>query len=189
MSLSGSHYLARTSGIWPAHYISIDLDTKRDRESWWVQLTPDKKKAKKWTVEQTAEGHLKIGCDIGGRTAFLTAHGYSCQGHTPAVGRDCFAALVHFKDDENALWHQHTVDGEGTTILRKAKMTNQGFALKGICFPELLHQSGDLGPGPWRPLPYNNVVVAETNTQTIDHHVLWSFLAVQDGLEEDVMED
>ena len=190
MAFLGRHYLARARGIWPVHYLSIDMDTVRDQESWWVVLTPDMDQATKWTVEQTKDGYLKIWCEMAGHTkAFLTAHGKSRNGHTPAVGHECFAALVHFKDDDNSLWHMQTMDVEGSRILRKAKNTNEGFALTGICFPGLLRQSGDSGP--WRPLPYNNVVVRETKTETGDQHVLWSFLAVhdQDDLDMGAVED
>ena len=120
---------------------------------------------------------------------FLTAHGSSRGGCAPSIGRDCFAALVHGLDDGNALWIEQLVDSKGTRILRKAKATNQGFALTGLCFPEKLHQhESSQSPGvptTWRALPYQNVVVRSTVTKPCcDQHVLWTF--VPENTQDDI---
>ena len=174
---------ARSSGVYPEHYLTINMTTTRDSESWWVELTTDCEKATKWNVER--EDHvLKIWCEMAGHTpVFLTAHGPCRGGCAESIGPDCFAALVHRLDDENALWIQQVVDTQGTSILRKAKATNAGYALTGLCFPEKLHRPGylrgDVANGFWKALPYVNVVVQPTTTvPCLDQHVLWTFIPV-----------
>ena len=183
----GCYRLARTSGVYPVHYLTINMTTQRDSQSWWVELTTDYDQATKWQVERTEENLLKIWCDLDGRTpVFLAAHG-SCRGEcTDSVGPHSVAALVHCLDDDDALWAEQIVDVKGTRILRKAKANNEGYALTGLCFPEALrHDCSFQGSGPrgfWRALPFVNVVIRSTVTLPhIDQHVLWTPIRIHDN--------
>ena len=163
--------LVRSVGIHPLHYLSVDLDSWRDENSWWCKLTPDHEQATKWDREQSVDGSWRFSCEMGGWSrVYLTAHGSSRGGSAELVHSKAACALVHRTNDDNSLWGvfekgQQTPGHATRSIsLRKAKGTNEGFVLTGVCYPDQLYvprflPSTDSLGAFWRPVPIYNTIV------------------------------
>ena len=71
----------------------------------------------------------------------------------PGCAKDCYAALVHLWNDDNAIWTEHTVtvSGQEGFMLSKRTKTNPGHVLAAACYPATLPSHGAVTQ--WKPLP------------------------------------
>ncbi len=155
MSEDKQFFIANHHGSGTCLYMGIFLNDKRDEHSWWLRPVLNRKDATLWTIERHAHvsGQVKLSTTVGGHKHFLTAHGQSRGGSVPGCGKNCFAALVHTFNDDNAIWTEHTVtvSGKEGMMLSKRAMTNPGHVLAAASYPGCLPAHGALTQ--WKLLP------------------------------------
>ena len=101
------------------------------------------------------------------------------------LDEDSFAVIMDNVDESHARWVQHTARTEkGSNIFHMAQGPVTGYALTGLCFPDINLLNGQRAQ--WRPVTGpNSVIVKPTCTKPeVDYHVVWTMIQVKRSQEE-----